>query len=49
MKCAFCGREIKGKDYIHVSNPGKEDIYVHSVPCEWYDFEGNTDDDTNIP
>ncbi len=44
MKCAFCKREIKGKDYIHVSNPGKKDIYVHSVPCEWYEFEGNTDD-----
>ncbi len=44
MKCAFCGKEIKGKDYIHVSNPGKEDIYVHSVPCEWYENERDTDD-----
>ncbi len=43
MKCAFCGREIKGKDYIHVSNPGKTDIYVHSVPCEWYENKGDTD------
>ncbi len=43
MKCAFCGREIKGRDYLRVSNPGKEDIYVHEMPCEWYEFEGNTD------
>ncbi len=44
MKCAFCGKEIKGRDYIHVSNPGKTDIYVHSVPCEWYESEESTDD-----
>ncbi len=44
MKCAMCGREIRGKDYIHTSTPDKKDIYVHSMPCEWYDFEENADD-----
>ncbi len=44
MKCAFCGKEIKGRDYINASTPEKE-IYVHSMPCEWYENEGNTDDD----
>ncbi len=44
MKCALCGNEIRGRDYIHVSTPDQKGIYVHSVPCEWYDFEGNTDD-----
>ncbi len=24
----------------------QEDIYVHSVPCEWYVSEGNMDDAT---
>ncbi len=43
MKCAFCGKEIKGRDYIHVSTSNQKDIYVHSVPCEWYDFEETTD------
>ncbi len=37
MKCAMCGREIKGMDYIRVNVPNQEDIYVHSVPCEWYE------------
>ncbi len=45
MKCAFCGREIRGIDYIHVSTSGQNGIYVNSAPCEWYNFEGNTDDD----
>ncbi len=48
MRCALCGREIKGKDYISMNIPDKEDIYVHSVPCEWYVSEGNMDTDTNI-
>ncbi len=45
MKCAMCKREIRGRDYIRVSNPSKEDIYVHEMPCEWYDFKENKDDD----
>jgi hypothetical protein len=40
MKCAMCGRKIKGRDYIHVSTLDQKDINVHSMPCEWYDFEG---------
>ncbi len=47
MKCALCGREIKGKDYICVNVSNQEDIYVHSAPCEWYASEGNVDADTN--
>ncbi len=43
MKCAMCGREIKGMDYIRVNVPNKEDIYVHSAPCEWYTAEENRD------
>ncbi len=45
MKCAMCKREIRGRDYIRVSNPSKEDLYVHEMPCEWYDFKENKDDD----
>jgi hypothetical protein len=45
MKCAMCGREIKGRDYIHVSTPDKKEIYVHSVPCEWYDFKDTNNDE----
>ena len=41
MKCAKCGKEIKGTDYISAGVPNKEDIYVHSLPCDWYDNEGN--------
>ncbi len=37
MKCAMCGKEIRGRDYIHVSTENKKEIYVHSVPCEWYE------------
>ncbi len=52
MKCILCGREIKGNDYILMSTPNQEDIYVHSVPCEWYASEENIDvninADTNI-
>ncbi len=44
MKCAFCGKEIRGRDYINASTPEKE-IYVHEMPCEWYDFKENKDDD----
>ncbi len=47
MKCILGGREIKGNDYILMSTPNQEDIYVHSVPCEWYVSEGNMDADTN--
>ncbi len=43
MKCAMCRREIKGPDYIRVKVPNKEDIYVHSAPCEWYVSEENRD------
>ena len=46
MKCALCGREIKGMDYIYLSTPDKKGIYVHSAPCEWYASEGNMNDDT---
>jgi hypothetical protein len=42
MKCALCGNEIKGRDYINASTPEKE-MYVHSMPCDWYDFERDTD------
>ncbi len=45
MKCAMCGRKIKGRDYIHTAVPNQEGIYVHSMPCEWYDSEGNITDD----
>ena len=48
MKCAMCGREIIGRDYIYVSTPDKKGIYVHSAPCEWYEDEGNKDADTDI-
>lgn len=41
MKCANCGKEIRDGDYIHVSTPNKKDIYLHSIPCEWYE---KTDD-----
>lgn len=43
MKCAMCGREIRGRDYIHVSTANKKEIYVHSVPCEWYASEEHID------
>jgi hypothetical protein len=46
MKCALCGREIKGRDYIYLSTPDKKGIYVHSAPCEWYASEENMNDDT---
>jgi hypothetical protein len=45
MKCAKCGKEITGKDYIHAEVPDQEDIYVHSMPCEWYDRDENMDND----
>ncbi len=41
----MCGREIKGRDYIRAAVPNKEDIYVHSMPCEWYDSEENIAND----
>ena len=44
MKCAKCGKEIKGRDYISAGVPEKE-IYVHSMPCEWYESEGNIKND----
>jgi hypothetical protein len=34
MKCAMCGREIKGMDYIRVNVPNQEDIYDHSALCD---------------
>jgi hypothetical protein len=34
MKCALCGNEIRGRDYINASTPEKE-IYVHSMPCDF--------------
>jgi hypothetical protein len=43
MKCAKCGREITDRDYISVNVPGQKEIYVHSVPCEWYESEVNRD------
>jgi hypothetical protein len=42
MKCALCGNEIRGMDYINASTPEKE-IYVHSMPCDWYDFKRDLD------
>ena len=45
MKCALCGREIKGRDYIRVNAPDQKDFYVHSMPCEWYVSEGDVDND----
>ena len=42
MKCALCGNEIRGRDYINASTPEKE-IYVHSMPCDWYDFKRDPD------
>ncbi len=46
MKCAKCGKEIMGTDYISagVSNQ-KKDIYIHSLPCDWYENEGNIAND----
>jgi hypothetical protein len=43
MKCALCGKEIRGRDYISVSTPDKKEVYVHQMPCDWYDFERDTD------
>ena len=42
MKCALCGNEIRGMDYINASTPEKE-IYVHSMPYDWYDFKRDLD------
>jgi len=42
MNCALCGNEIKGRDYINASTPEKE-IYVHSMPCNWYDLKREAD------
>jgi hypothetical protein len=39
MKCAMCGRDIKGMDYIRVNVSNQDGIYVHSVPCKWYASE----------
>ncbi len=44
----MCGREIKGRDYIHLTTAKKKDIYFHSAPCEWYADGGNMDDDTAL-
>ncbi len=41
MKCAKCGKEIKSTDYISAGVSNQKDIYVHSMPCDWYDNEGN--------
>ncbi len=30
MKCALCGREIKGKDYIRVNTPDQKGIHWSS-------------------
>ncbi len=43
MKCALCGKEIRGRDYIHTGTLDKKGIYAHSMPCDWYDFERDTD------
>ncbi len=43
MKCAKCGKEIKGRDYIHAGAANQKGIYVHSMPCEWYDSEEDMD------
>ncbi|MGZ7120149.1 MAG: hypothetical protein ACXVH2_10595 [Methanobacterium sp.] len=37
IKCANCGKEIRDGDYIHVTTPNKKDIYLHPMPCEWYE------------
>jgi len=47
MKCALCGNEIRGRDYINASIPEKE-IYVHSMPCDWYDFKRDTDNSASF-
>jgi len=39
----MCGREIRGRDYIYVGITNKKDIYVHSVPCEWYEKTKDND------
>jgi hypothetical protein len=44
MKCSLCGKEIKGRDYIHLKLPNQKEIYVHSMSCKWYDNEGNVVD-----
>ncbi len=44
MKCAKCGKEIMGTDYISAGVSNQKDIYVHSLPCDWYDNEGNITD-----
>ncbi len=45
MKCAKCGKEIVSTDYISAGVPNQEDIYVHSLPCDWYDNDGNIAND----
>jgi hypothetical protein len=45
MKCAKCGKEIMGMDYISAGVSNQKDIYVHSLPCEWYNNDGNIAND----
>ena len=46
MKCAKCGKEIVSMDYISAGVPNQRDIYVHSLPCDWYDNEENVTNDS---
>jgi hypothetical protein len=45
MKCAKCGKEIMGTDYICAGVSNQKDIYIHSLPCEWYNNDGNIAND----
>ncbi len=45
MKCAKCGKEIVSMDYISAGIPNQKEIYVHSLPCDWYDNEENVAND----
>ena len=45
MKCAKCGKEIVSMDYISAGVPNQRDIYVHSLPCDWYDNEEKVTND----
>jgi hypothetical protein len=45
MKCAKCGKEIMGTDYISAGVSNQKDIYIHSLPCDWYENDGNITND----
>lgn len=41
IKCTNCGKEIKDGDYIQVTTSSKKDIYLHSMPCDWYEINND--------